>query len=95
MVQPRYYWDPVIGPSGMVFYTGSMFPAWKGNLFVGGHQTRDLVRLELEGDRVKGEERLLRDLKERIRDVRQGPDSAIYVVTDSASAKVLKLVAKK
>ena len=95
MEQPRYYWDPVIGPSGMVFYTGSMFPAWKGNLFIGGHQTRDLVRLVMEGDRVTGEERLLTDLKERIRDVRQGPEGAIYVVTDSAAARVLKLVAKK
>ncbi len=95
MEQPRYYWDPVIGPSGMVFYTGSMFPAWKGNLFIGGHQTRDLVRLVMDGDRVTGEERLLTDLKERIRDVRQGPEGAIYVVTDSAAARVLKLVAKK
>ncbi len=97
MEQPRYYWDPVIGPSGMVFYTGSMFPAWKGNLFIGGHQTRDLVRLVMEGDRVTGEERLLTDLKrtERIRDVRQGPDGAIYVVTDSAPARVLKLVAEE
>jgi aldose sugar dehydrogenase len=95
MEQPRYYWDPVIGPSGMVFYTGSMFPAWKGNLFIGGHQTRDLVRLVMEGDRVTGEERLLTDLKERIRDVRQGPEGAIYVVTDSAAARVLKLVPKK
>ena len=95
MEQPRYYWDPVIGPSGMVFYTGSMFPAWTGNLFVGGHQTRDLVRLVVEGDRVTGEERLLTDLKERLRDVRQGPDGAIYVVTDSGSARVLKLVAKE
>jgi glucose/arabinose dehydrogenase len=95
MEQPRYYWDPVIGPSGMVFYTGSMFPAWKGNLFVGGHQTRDLVRLVVEGDRVTGEERLLTDLKERLRDVRQGPDGAIYVVTDSGSARVLKLVANE
>ena len=95
MEQPRYYWDPVIGPSGMVFYTGSMFPAWKGNLFVGGHQTRDLVRLVVEGDRVTGEERLLTDLKERLRDVRQGPDGAIYVVTDSGSARVLKLAAKE
>ena len=95
MEQPRYYWDPVIGPSGMVFYTGSMFPAWKGNLFIGGHQTRDLVRLVMEGDRVTGEERLLTDLKERIRDVRQGPEGAIYVVTDSAAARVLKLLPKK
>ena len=95
MEQPRYYWDPVIGPSGMVFYTGAMFPAWQGHLFIGGHQTRDLVRLVVEGDRVTGEERLLTDLKERLRDVRQGPDGAIYVLTDSGSARVLKLVAKK
>ena len=95
MEQPRYYWDPVIGPSGMVFYTGSMFPAWKGNLFIGGHQTRDLVRLVMEGDRVTGEERLLTDLKERIRDVRQGPEGALYVVTDSAAGRVLKLMPKK
>jgi aldose sugar dehydrogenase len=95
MEQPRYYWDPVIGPSGMVFYTGSLFPAWKGNLFIGGHQTRDLVRLVMEGDRVTGEERLLTDLKERLRDVRQGPDDALYVVTDSASGRVLKLLPKQ
>ncbi len=54
MDQPLYYWDPIIGPSGMAFYTGSLFPAWKGNLFVGGHGTRDLVRLELNGDKVVG-----------------------------------------
>ena len=95
MEQPRYYWDPVIGPSGMAFYTGSMFPAWKGNLFIGGHQTRDLVRLVIDGDRVTGEERLLTDLKERLRDVRQGPEDALYIVTDSGTARVLKLVAKK
>ncbi|MEW6321362.1 MAG: PQQ-dependent sugar dehydrogenase [Acidobacteriota bacterium] len=95
MEQPIYYWDPVIGPSGMAFYTGSLFPAWKGNLFVGGHETRDLVRLELDGERVVGEERLLKDLQpapERIRDVRQGPDGALYVVTDGPTARVLKLV---
>jgi glucose/arabinose dehydrogenase len=98
MEQPTYYWDPVIGPSGMAFYTGSLFPAWKGSLFVGGHETRDLVRLTLDGDRVVGEERLLTDLqpqRERIRDVRQGPDGALYVLTDSATARVLKLVPKK
>jgi len=98
MEQPLYYWDPVIGPSGMMFYTGSLFPAWKGNLFVGGHATSDLVRLELEGDKVVGEERLLKDLQpkvERMRDVRQGPDGAIYVLTDSATGRLLKLVPKK
>jgi len=98
MDQPIYYWDPVIGPSGMAFYTGSLFPAWKGNLFVGGHQTNDLVRLELNGDKIVAEERLLKDLQpkpERIRDVRQGPDGAIYVLTDGAAARLLKLVPKK
>ncbi|MGE0863261.1 MAG: PQQ-dependent sugar dehydrogenase [Vicinamibacterales bacterium] len=98
MEQPLYYWDPVIGPSGMTFYTADLFPAWKGNLFVGGHATNDLVRLVLDGDKVVGEERLLKDLQpkpERIRDVRTGPDGALYVVTDSATARILKLVPKK
>src|SRR5262245_26084612 len=92
MEQPLYYWDPVIGPSGMVFYTGKLFPAWNMNLFIGGHATNDLVRLTLNGERVTGEERLLTDLKERVRDVRQGPDGAIYVLTDMATGRVLKLV---
>ncbi len=98
MEQPLYYWDPVIGPSGMAFYTGSLFPAWKGNLFIGGHATLDLVRLVLDGEKVIGEERLLKDLQpkpERIRDVRQGPDGAIYMVTDSATGRIIKLVPKR
>lgn len=97
MEQPVYYWDPVIGPSGMAFYTGNLFPAWKGSLFVGGHATYDLVRLSLEGDRVVGEERLLRDVQPRphVRDVRQGPDGALYVLTDSTSGKLLKLVPRR
>ena len=98
MEQPAYYWDPVIGPSGMTFYTGSLFPAWKGNLFVGGHETRDLVRLVVEGDKVVGEERLLTDLtpeRERIRDVNEGPDGALYLLTDSPKGRLLKLVPKK
>lgn len=97
MEQPAYYWDPVIGPSGMAFYTGNLFPAWKGNLFVGGHATNDLVRLVLDGEKVVGEERLLKDLQpkpERIRDVRVGPDGALYVVTDGSAARILKLVPK-
>jgi glucose/arabinose dehydrogenase len=94
MEQPVYYWDPVIGPSGMAFYTADLFPAWKGSLFVGGHATYDLVRLSLDGDRVVGEERLLTDLQPRphVRDVRQGLDGALYVLTDSTSGKLLKLV---
>ena len=94
MEQPLYYWDPVIGPSGMAFYTGTLFPAWKGNLFVGGHATNDLVRLELNGEKVVAEERLLSDRKERVRDVRQGPDGALYVLTDATNGRLLKLVPK-
>ena len=97
MEQPIYYWDPVIAPSGMVFYAGDLFPAWKGNLFIGGLETRNLVRLTINGERVTGEERLLTDLqpRERIRDVRQGPDGALYVVTDNPKGRVLKLVPKR
>jgi aldose sugar dehydrogenase len=98
MEQPIYYWDPIIGPSGMTFYTGSLFPQWKGNLFVGGHGSRDLVRLTLDGEKITGEERLLKDLQpkpEAIRDVRTGPDGALYILTDSAAGRLLKLVPKK
>ncbi len=95
MEQPAYYWDPVIAPSGMVFYTGDLFPAWKGSVFVGGLASTNLVRLSLDGDKIVGEERLLTDLRpkrERIRDVRQGPDGALYLVTDEAQGRLLKLV---
>jgi glucose/arabinose dehydrogenase len=96
MEQPLYYWDPVIGPSGMAFYTANLFPAWKGSLFIGGHQTNDLVRLTLDGNKVVGEERLLTDRNPRIkvRDVRQGPDGALYVVGDGAGVPIVKLVPK-
>ena len=96
--QPLYYWDPVIGPSGMAFYTGDLVPAWKGSLFIGGHQTNDLVRLSLDGEKVTGEERLLTDRtpRLRLRDVRQGPDGALYLLTDEPlTGKLLKLVPKK
>ena len=98
MEQPLYYWDPVIGPSGMAFYTGDLFPAWKGSLFIGGHQTNDLVRLSLDGEKVTGEERLLTDLPRRIRvrDVRQGPDGALYLLVDEAvTGRIVKLVPKR
>ena len=91
MEQPVYYWDPVIAPSGLAFYTGALFPAWKGSVFVGSLRQKHLVRLSLKNDRVVGEERLLTDLNERIRDVRQGPDGAIYVITDADKSQVLKL----
>jgi glucose/arabinose dehydrogenase len=97
MEQPLYYWDPVIAPSGMMFYTGRLFGAWKGNLFIGGLASKQLTRLTIEGERVVDEEHLLTDLQpepERIRDVRQGPDGAIYVLTDNAKGRILKLVPK-
>ncbi|MDG2523397.1 PQQ-dependent sugar dehydrogenase [Caulobacter segnis] len=82
MEQPIYYWDPVIAPGGMTFYTGELFPAWKGNVFIGGLASSALVRLVMDGEKVVGEERLLTDEDSRIRDVVQGPDGALYLLTD-------------
>lgn len=91
MEQPVYYWVPSIAPSGMAFYTGELFPKWKGNLFVGGLRSQMLVRLELDGDKVKKEERLLGALNERIRDVRQGRDGALYLATDASEGRILRV----
>jgi len=88
---PVYYWDPVIAPSGAQFYSGKLFPAWKGNLFVGGLRSQALVRLVLENDRVVGEERLFTDRRQRIRDVREGPDGALYVVTDQRDGELWRI----
>ncbi|MGH7445975.1 MAG: PQQ-dependent sugar dehydrogenase [Longimicrobiales bacterium] len=90
--QPVYYWDPVIAPSGAQFYTGDAFPAWRGSLFVGALADRRLVRLELDDDRVTGEEHLLLDRRRRIRDVRQGPDGALYIVTDEENGELWRIV---
>lgn len=98
MEQPIYYWDPVIAPSGMTFYTANLFPAWKDSLFIGGLGSNALVRLTMDGEKVIGEERLLTDLqpaKERFRDVRQGPDGALYLLTDHTEGRILKLVPAK
>jgi glucose/arabinose dehydrogenase len=94
MEQPVYYWDPNIAPSGMTFYTGGLFPGWQGSLFIGGLGGQALVRLTLEGERVVGEERLLQDQKERFRDVVQGPDGALYLLTDNAKGRILKVAAR-
>lgn len=95
--QPVYYWDPVIGPSGMVVYSGKSGPAampeFKGNILVGGLAARALVRLVLNGDKVVGEERLLAERKERIRDVIEGPAGELYLVTDDPDGKLLKVTA--
>jgi aldose sugar dehydrogenase len=77
--EPRYFWVPSIAPSGLMFYTGDLFPAWKGNLFVGAMAARHLVRLVLDGDKVVAEEKLLTGRDWRIREVKQGPDGAIYI----------------
>jgi glucose/arabinose dehydrogenase len=82
MEQPVYYWDPVLAPSGMVFYTGDDIPEWKNNLFIGGLASMHIARLVIENNKVVGEERLLEDQKERIRDVAQS-NGALYAVTDS------------
>jgi glucose/arabinose dehydrogenase len=95
MEQPLYYWDPVIAPSGMTFYTADLFPAWKGSLFIGGLESTNLVRLDISGEKVTGEERLLGNINERIRDVSQGPDGALYLLTDNAKGRVLKVVPKR
>lgn len=92
MEQPIYYWDPSIAPSGMAFYTGDAFPQWRGNLFIGALGYELLARLELDGAKVTHEERLLEDLDERIRDVRQGPDGLIYLLTDNEDGRLLRLM---
>ncbi len=91
MEQPVYYWDPSIAPSGMAFYTGSLFPEWKGNLFVGALNGVQLARLVLDGDKVVAEEKLLNKDYDRFRDVREGPDGALYVMTDSPSARIMRI----
>jgi glucose/arabinose dehydrogenase len=88
---PVYYWDPVIAPSGAQFYSGDAFPAWRGSLFVGALEDTRLVRLVLENGRVTGEEHLLAARRQRVRDVRQGPDGALYVVTDEADGELWRI----
>lgn len=91
MEQPIYYWDPSIAPSGMAFYQGDAFPEWQGNLFVGALAGTALVRLELDGEQVVHEERLLEDRGERIRDVQEGADGALYLLVDSEDGAILRL----
>jgi glucose/arabinose dehydrogenase len=94
-VDPVYYWDPVIAPSGAQFYTGAAFPAWRGSLFIGALGQERLVRLTMTNDRVTGEEHLLADRGQRIRDVRQGADGALYVVTDENNGELWKIVPRR
>ena len=95
MEQPIKYWVPSIAPSGMTFYTGNLFASWRGSLFIGALAGQVLVRLELDGDKPVKEERLLQELRERIRDVREGPDGALWLATDSNSGRILRLAPAK
>jgi glucose/arabinose dehydrogenase len=89
--QPVYYWDPVISPGALRIYSGKLFLEWRGHFLIAGLSSQALVRLALENDRVVGEERLLTERRERIREVVEGPDGALYLLTDGAGAKLLKL----
>jgi len=91
MAQPLLQWTPSIAPSGMAFYTDDRFPSWRGNLFVGALKFQMLVRLQLDGERIVHEERLLEGALGRIRDVRNGPDGYIYLLTDSPQGRIVRL----
>jgi aldose sugar dehydrogenase len=91
MADPLWHWTPSIAPSGMAFYTGDLFPGWKGSLINGALKFELIARLALDGDTVTKEERLLQGLHERIRDVRQGPDGAIYLLTDNEAGRILRV----
>lgn len=91
MEQPIHYWDPSIAPSGMAFVTSDLYPDWQGNLLVGALRGQHLAKLELDGKAIVSESRLLEDLGERIRDVRQAPDGYLYVLTDSDDGQLIRL----
>jgi glucose/arabinose dehydrogenase len=91
MAQPLHYWVPSIAPSGLAFYTGDKFPRWRGDLFVGALRDEMLVRLRLDGEKVVSEERMLKGVLGRIRDVRQGPDGYLYLLTDESDGVLVRL----
>jgi len=91
MVQPLHQWTPSIAPSGMAFYTADRFPKWRGDLLVGALRDEMLVRLKLDGEKVVREERMLKGVIGRIRDVRQGPDGYVYILTDEARGVIARL----
>jgi glucose/arabinose dehydrogenase len=93
--QPVYYWDPVIAPSGAQFYSGEAFPEWRGSLFIGALKDKKLVRLRLRDGKVSGEEHLLAERGQRIRDVRQGADGALYIVTDETQGELWRIVPRR
>ena len=94
-LQPAFWWKVSPALSGMTFYTDSRFPEWKNSLFIGALKDKSLIHLTINGDRTEEKERLLADRGERIRDVRQGPDGYLYVLTDEADGKLLKVGLKE
>ncbi|WFC15079.1 PQQ-dependent sugar dehydrogenase [Aeromonas salmonicida] len=92
MVPPKWIWVPSIAPSGMTFYQGTLFKAWQGDLLVGALRGQALLRLKMEGDKIVSQERLLTELGARIRSVKEGPDGAIYLLTDAPDGRLLKLM---
>lgn len=94
MEQPLHYWDPSIAPSGMALYTGTKFPAWTGDIFVGALAHMKVVRVDMDGAKVLGTEDLFADLGKRIRDVREGPDGFLYITTDEEAGSVLRVEPK-
>ena len=95
MADSVWHWTPSIAPSGLTFYTGDLFPQWKGSLFSGALRGQLLSRLEIKDGRPVKEERLLTNLNERIRDVRQGPDGALYLLTDADNGRILRVTPGK
>jgi glucose/arabinose dehydrogenase len=94
MEQPVYYWDPAIAPSGATFYSGDLIPEWKNNLFVAALAGQHVSRLVLDGHHVVGEERLLLDQRQRMRDVRQGPDGALWVLSDDRDGRLIRIAVR-
>lgn len=95
MQQPFYHWIPSIAPSGLAIYKGSKFPEWENNFFIGSLKFSTLVRMQRDGNKFTEAERMLTDLRQRIRDVRIGPDELIYILTDSYNGKLIRLEPKK
>ena len=93
--QPLVHWTPSIAPSGLTFYTGNLFPTWRGNLFSGALAGQMLVRIVLDGERIVSQERLLDDLGHRFRDVLQGPDGALWLLTDAPDGQLLRVTPKR
>jgi glucose/arabinose dehydrogenase len=95
MEQPIWYWVPSIAPSGMAFTPDSVIPKWRNSLFVGALAGVALVRLELDGEKIVKEERMLHALRERLRDVRAGPDGALWLATDNSAGRILRVAPAK